>query len=407
MIGNLTADSLGNGMRLIFNELTDSEVEYFGVAINAGSRDERPGEYGLAHFVEHTIFKGTSTKSSRSIINCMESVGGELNAYTTKEETLVYSIFPKGNLNRAVSLIFNLLTDSIFPDDELDHEREVVADEINSCLDIPSEAIYDCFEEEFFEGSQLAHNILGSTDSLRTFDSRMCREWLRRCYRAGNMVGFYCGSGVTNAHRTISRHFNRLEQSSFSQQRVTPGSTGLFKSTRAIGSHQSHNIIGVATSGMYNPDRFVLALINNILGGPGMNSRLNVELRERRGLVYSVDSMITNYTDAGVISIYFGCDPEDTGRCNRLVFNELERIATHRIPDVALDRAKRQYLGQLTVSSAMTESRILAAARHMMFHNALPDSRLLAERIESITADDILRVASGITPEKWASLTFN
>lgn len=405
-LDDIHISELANGIRMLCIGMPGADVEYFGVAVNAGSRDERDDEHGMAHFVEHTIFKGSSTRSSRSIINHMESVGGELNAYTTKEETLVYSVFPRGYLGRAVPLIFDLVTDSVFPADELDREREVVCDEINSYLDIPAESVYDCFEEELFAGSSLSHNILGTVESVRMLDSDKCRRWLDRYYRPDNMVVFYCGADVGRAHRSIARYFGQIEASRTDIQRVEPCVNDTFDTVRTIGSHQSHTIIGARIPGMYDSGRHAMALVNNILGGPGMNSRLNVELRERRGLVYSVDSSVTHYTDAGVFSIYYGCDPEDAGRCHRLVMRQLERMASERMSDTALRRAQRQYVGQMTVAAAQTESMVLSMTRGVMYHRRPMSITESARRIMALTPDDVREAAARIAPALCSKLTF-
>lgn len=404
---NITYHTLDNGLRIVCMTTPDSDVEYAGVAVNAGSRDERAGEYGLAHFVEHTIFKGTARRRAHHIINRMEAVGGELNAYTTKEETYVYSAFPAGYTARATELICDLITGSVFPPHELDREREVVADEIDSYLDVPSEAIYDLFEELIYAGGDLSHPILGTIESLRGFGPDECRQWLCRNYVSRNMIYFYSGPmTLSRLLRAVGRYLTAIHDGDAPDMRADPPVRSRHDERRRLDCHQSHNIIGARIPGMDDPNKYPMALLNNILGGPGMNSRLNVALRERRGLVYSIDSAITHYTDSGVISIYFGCDHDDETRCRDIVMRILDDAASKRMTDRAVEAAARQYIGQLAVASANLESRTLSTARATLFRGRAMTSDEIAAKIKAVTADDILRVAQRIAPPECSSLTF-
>mgnify|MGYP001035113490 FL=1 len=382
-------------------------AEIFGTATRAGSRDELPGQFGLAHFVEHTIFKGTASRRASSIINCMETVGGELNAYTTKEETFVYSVFPRGNAARATSLIADLVKNSVFPDSELDKEREVVAEEIDSYLDTPSEAVFDDFDDLMFAGSPLGHNILGDTASLSGFHSGECRTFLDRFYRAENMTVFYIGGeSAVKMARLVEKQFAGLREGNAPRQLADTPSVIRFDETRSDGSnHQGHTVAGAMIPSLYSPDRHAFALLNNMLGGPGMNSRLNVALRERRGLVYSVESSLAMYSDCGLMAIYFGCNPEDTPRCKRLVGNELRRLSDNIVTDSALRRAKRQYIGQLTISTASAEQTILSAARSLLFRDEVITPRDIAASIEALTPADLHSAALTLRPENFSTLT--
>lgn len=421
---NITCGTLSSGLRFVHIH-RDTVAEIFGTATRVGSRDELPGQYGLAHFVEHTIFKGTPTRRASSIINCMETVGGELNAYTTKEETYVYSIFPQGNVRRAVKIIADLVNNSSFPDNELDKEREVVSEEIDSYLDTPSEAVFDDFEDLIFAGMPLGHNILGNNDDLAGFSSGVCRSFLHTYYRPDNMVAFYIGSETPDKiYRLLEANFsvngrdtgiasslrdNKGDNSPKQQTLVStdgPGKNPTFDIERGDGSnHQGHTLMGVVIPSMYSPDRQIFALVNNILGGPGMNSRLNVSLRERRGLVYNVESSLAMYSDCGLLTIYFGCNPEDTSRCKKLVIRELQKLVTDGITETALNRAKRQYIGQLAIATASTEQTILSAARSLLFRNEVISQYDVTERIKSITTADIARIGASLNPSNLSALT--
>jgi len=399
--------TLSNGLRLVCRR-THSNADYFGVAINAGSRDETPGTYGLAHFVEHTIFKGTLRRHASHIINRMEAVGGELNAFTTKEETNVYAAFPHGNAARAVELIADLVINSQFPERELAKEREVVRDEIDSYLDVPSEAVFDSFEDEFFAGSQLGHNILGLSENLDRFTPEVCRSYIESHYVAERMVAYY--SGRMQPERVaalVERYFAALPAAGIPLCRVVPPEVTHFDSTRSIDSHQAHCVIGARVPSIESGARTSLALITNILGGPGMNSRLNVSLRERRGLVYAVDAGMTSFSDCGLFTVYFGSDPADAPRCRALVADELARIASEPLTDRQLRMAKKQFLGQTAMASDNGEQIALNAGRSMLLLGRVVTADDLRRDVEALTAEQLREIAACLTPCRTSSLTFS
>lgn len=387
-----------SGLRMVHLHVPGAAVGYCGVAVMAGSRDEDAAHRGLAHFVEHTIFKGTSRRSPWHIINRMEAVGGELNAYTTKEETVVYTVFPSGNLPRAAELIADLIANSQFPSRELDKEREVVADEIDSYLDSPSDAVFDDFEDLIFAGSSLGHNILGSREALDTFDSATCREYLRRWYVPGNMVAFYAGNlGAERVFDIIENRFAAVSGPIPSHHRDTPPVSAPFEHHKTIDSHQCHTIVGARCCRFDSPDRYTLALLTNILGGPGMNSLLNVSLRERRGLVYTVEASTGLFSDCGALAIYYGCDPDDNALCRRLVNDTMRSVADGYITQRRLELAKKQYLGQLIIASENLENRILGIARQTLLRgHATPDNEIIS-LIHALTPAQIALMAAQLS----------
>ncbi|HUN20758.1 MAG TPA: pitrilysin family protein [Muribaculaceae bacterium] len=398
--------TLGNGLRIVHARHMAGCGEYCGVVTRVGSRDESPQDYGLAHFIEHTIFKGTARRRSWHIINRMEAVGGELNAYTTKEETVVYSSFPAGNAARAVELIADLLTASVFPDNELDKEREVVADEINSYLDSPSEAVYDDFEDIVYKGTGLGHNILGTVDTLRNFDTLRCREFMDRYYVPGNMVFFYAGpEPVEKVVRMAERRFGGMSAAAPVAHDVAVPVYDIFDGVRNIGSHQSHVVTGATVQGIYGDNVYPMALLTNIIGGPGMNSLLNLALRERSGLVYTVEASTTLFSDTGLFTVYYGCDPHDCGRCRRIVHNQLERLAGTALPERRLAAYARQYIGQLTLSRDNREQSALSMGRAVMYHGRALTVPQVAERIMDITPERLRAAAELVAPVRCSSLT--
>ncbi len=404
-MNNIEYHTLSNGLRIVHRQ-SHSAVEYCGVAINAGSRDESEHEHGLAHFVEHTIFKGTQKRRSCHIINRMESVGGELNAYTTKEETMLYSIFPFGNFERAVELIADLVTSSNFPKSEIDKEREVVAEEINSYLDTPSEAVFDDFEDLIFKGSSLGHNILGNVDSISTFTSQICSDYLTRNYVPTRMVFFYMGEMPSDkTFRIVEKYFNIIPNKQSSIMRIKPKSVDIFNISKSINCHQSHSIIGTRLPSMHTELRHPIALLTNMLGGPGMNSILNITLRERRGLVYTVDASSSLLTDTGLFTIYFGCDTSDTEKCRKLIFNELDKLCSIEISPAKLEKIKKQHLGQILVASDNREQMALSTARATLYFNKVASSEEIAEHIMSVTPTQLSEAAQLIAPQNCSTLT--
>lgn len=384
-------------MRLVARA-TSLPVEHCGVIINAGSRDEGPELHGLAHFVEHTIFKGTGSHKAAYVRDRMELVGGELNAYTTKEETAIYSTFPAGHLNRALALIAEMVTDANFPDTELSKEKLVVGEEIDTYLDTPSDAIFDDFEEIVYEDSPLAHNILGTRESLARFTSADCRRWLEERFTPGRMVFFY--SGPTDPEKVFNladKYFRGLTRPDTALDRaVPPVNTPFERINNSRESFQAHTIIGTRIPGLLDPGRLDVALLANILGGPGMNSLLNVALRERYGLVYSIDASTSLMSDNGLLTIYFGCDPDDVKRCLRLTERVINSLTDTAISERKLEAAKRQFIGQLTVGSVNSEQVAISMGRSVLYRGY---ARTLSETIEginTITPDRLLSAAQAL-----------
>ena len=389
--------TLSNGMRLVARA-TSLPVEHCGVIINAGSRDEGPELHGLAHFVEHTIFKGTGSHKAAYVRDRMELVGGDLNAYTTKEETAIYSTFPAGHLNRALALIAEMVTDANFPDTELSKEKLVVGEEIDTYLDTPSDAIFDDFEEIVYEGSPLAHNILGTRESLARFTSADCRRWLEERFTPGRMVFFY--SGLTDPDKVFNladKYFRGLTRPDTALDRAVPPVNAPFERINdSRESFQAHTIIGTRIPGLLDPGRLDVALLANILGGPGMNSLLNVALRERYGLVYSIDASTSLMSDNGLLTIYFGCDPDDVKRCLRLTERVINSLTDTAISERKLEAAKRQFIGQLTVGSVNSEQVAISMGRSVLYRGY---ARTLSETIEginTITPESLLSAAQAL-----------
>lgn len=396
--------TLSNGLRVVYSR-RNGNVAYCGVAVNAGSRDEDALHYGLAHFVEHTIFKGTRRRRAWHILNRMELVGGELNAYTTKEETLVYSVFPSGNMERAVELISDLVLNSVFPAKELEKEKEVVAEEIHSYRDTPSEAIYDDFEDLIFKGGELGHNILGTADCLANIGTNECLDYLKNLYVPANMVLFAVGSIPDDRmFRLAERYFSPMHHCEQRKPHIYVPAAPAFDICSNTGSHQAHTLTGAATFGMHDSRKYALLLLNNLLGGPGMNSTLNVAIRERRGYAYTVESSVTLFSDCGLFSIYFGSDERNVKKCLRLIDSEIDRIASGGLRPAALEAAKKQFIGQLLVGSENLESNALTLGKGILNFGVVNTVDEVAAEIRAVTADGIREAAQMIGTR--STLTF-
>ena len=384
-----------NGLRVIHLPSV-SQVVYCGYDIAAGTRDEMPGEEGLAHFCEHMTFKGTARRHALQIINALEGVGGELNAFTNKEDTCYYAAISKEHFAQAVDVLTDIVFHSRYPQTEIDKEVEVICDEIESYNDSPAELIYDEFENILFEGHPLGHNILGHAEQLRTYTTDDALRFVERNYRPDNAVFFVYGD--IDFKRLVKLLANKDIPARTGHTPIpqTLPDTRLSANTitRSIGSHQAHVMLGTKTYAYEDPRRMTLYLLNNILGGPGMNARLNLSLRERHGLVYTVESSMASYGDTGVWCIYFGCDHHDIKSCLRLVRHELDRVMQKPLSANQLTAAKRQLKGQLAIACDNREQFALDFGRSYLHHGHERDLDSLCRRIDSITAEDLQKVAN-------------
>ncbi|MDR2921119.1 MAG: insulinase family protein [Tannerella sp.] len=399
--------TLSNNLRIIHLP-TKSPVAYCGFAINAGTRDEQPKEFGLAHFVEHMLFKGTTKRKSWHILNRMEYVGGELNAYTSKEETFVYSVFMTEDYERAIELITDLIVNSKFPPNEIEKEREVILDEIQSYEDSPSELIFDEFENVLFNGHPLGHHILGNKRSLLTFTPDSGRSFIEQYYTAGNMVFFSMGEiDFKRIIRLAEKYLATIPHNMPASQRNKPEFTTPRQLIKKKKTHQSHVIIGAKAYDMHNKKRVPLFLLNNLLGGPGMNSRLNVSLREKHGLVYNVESNITSYTDTGFYSIYYGTDPKNRQKTYDLIEKELANLRNKQLSTHQLTAAKKQAIGQMVVASDNKEGVFLGLGKSFLHYNKYDSLPEIFRKVEAVTAEQIQDVANEVfAPESLFSMIY-
>lgn len=391
---NYHTHTLSNGLRIIHAQ-NQSAVAYCGYAIDAGTRDEEENEQGMAHYVEHLIFKGTQKRHSWHILNRMEHVGGDLNAYTNKEETVVYSAFLVEHFPRAVELLTDIVFHSTYPQAEIDKEVEVIIDEIQSYEDTPSELIFDDFEELVFPNHPLGRNILGKPELLRQFKSEDALRFTNRFYRPDNMVFFVQGNvDFKRVVRLLEKAVSDIPATITERNRIKPELYIPQTKTIHRDTHQAHVMIGCRSYDTHDKKRTALYLLNNILGGPGMNSRLNVALRERSGLVYNVEANLTSYTDTGLFSIYFGTDQEDVKRCIRLVHKELKRLREKPLSSTQLTTAQKQIIGQIGVAADNFENNALNMAKTYLHYNKYEEPQEVYKRIQSLTPQDLWEVAN-------------
>ena len=395
--------TLSNGLRII-HAPNQSAVTYCGFAVDAGTRDEADHEQGMAHFVEHLLFKGTKKRHAWHILNRMENVGGDLNAYTNKEETIVYSAFLAEHFPRAVELLADIVFHSTFPQQEIDKEVEVIIDEIQSYEDSPSELIFDDFEELLFPNHPLGRNILGKPDLLHQFESEDALRFTSRYYRPENVVFFVQGNvDFKRVVRLVERATADVAPSTESYSRRRPDLYVPRSLTLHRDTHQAHVMIGSRGYDAHDEKRTALYLLNNILGGPGKNSRLNVSLRERSGLVYNVEANLTSYTDTGVFCIYFGTEHDHVDRCIRLVKKELKRLCEKPLSTNQLNAAKKQIIGQIGVARDNAESTALGMAKTFLHYNKMDDPQEVFQRIEALTSKELWEVSNEMFAEEQLS----
>ncbi len=401
--------TLDNGLRIIHLP-SDSKVVYCGYQINAGTRDEEPGEEGLAHFCEHVTFKGTERRKAWHILNCLESVGGDLNAYTNKEGTVYYAAILKEHIARAVDLLSDIVFHSTYPQQEIDKEVEVICDEIESYNDSPAELIYDEFENILFKGNSLGHNILGTVEQVRQFTTEDALRFTRKLYRPDNAVFFAYGDIdfkklVTLLKRSVGSEELRVKNEEFNsreEERMKGEESNSPKGQTIVmekHTHQTHVMIGTQAYDVHDDRRMPLYLLNNILGGPGMNAKLNLALREHNGLVYTVESTMVAYGDTGTWSIYFGCDEHDVKRCLRLVRKELDKFMEKPLSDAQLRAAKKQIKGQIGVACDNRENFALDFGKSFLHYGWEKNVDRLYEQVDAITAQQMQAVAQELFDE--------
>lgn len=396
-----------NGFRVIHKHV-DRPVTHIGLVINAGSRDELPGEAGAAHFIEHTLFKGTKKRKAYHVLNRLDSVGGEVNAYTSKEDTWLVASFLPEHLERALELLADITFEATFPEREVIKERDVILDELHSYWDSPVDALFDEFEERLFAGHPLAGNILGTEKSVGEMTRERLLGFVDRHYATDEMVLSVVGPvSWDRLLRLAERYFGVTAASQAGLVRVPFNATQVFDVRLEKDVHQVHHILGAPTVGHEHPDRVALAMLANLLGGPTMNSRLSLNIRERHGMAYNIECAYTPYTDSGVFSVYFGTDAKSHARAERLVLKEFAMLRDRPLGDRQLRELKRQVLGHIALSQDSGHSVMTSLGKSFLLYNRVESLEKVFDSIEQVTAEDLQRLArSVLQPEGLSHLVY-
>lgn len=387
---------LKNGLKVIHQQVPN-KAAWCGLIIGVGSRDELPEEEGIAHFIEHVIFKGTERRKAYHILSRMEDVGGELNAYTTKEDTCIYASFLPKDYERTLELFSDIVFNSVFPEKEIEKEKEVVIDEINSYKDSPGELIYDDFEELIYEGYPIGRNILGSEQAVKNLSREAILRFVRRNYLPGRMVISSIGDiAFPRLIRLIERYFGGIEGCDMPLVRKRPEVYLPRTKMVEMDTYQNHCIIGNIAYDYAQDNRLPLSLLVNILGGSGMNSRLNLKIREKYGLAYNVEASYTPYSDTGVFTVYFGCDGADIEKCLQLCRKEMALLCEESLGEIQLRKAKNQMIGQMTLSSENYENMMLSIGKSFLVYDKVDDLEHVCAEVQQIDAEVLKQVAGEI-----------
>lgn len=399
--------SLENGIKLIHKK-TSGKVAHCGLLLNTGSRDEDENEWGMAHFIEHVIFKGTKKRKAYHVLSRLEDVGGDLNAYTTKEDTCIYAAFLDEYYDRTLELISDIAFNPVFPEKELEKEKEIILDEINSYKDSPSELIFDDFEELVFCHDPIGRNILGSPERVRSFRRDDVLSFIERKYNTDQMV--ICSVGnidFSKLKRIVEKYFGHIEPNIRKDKRVAPQLYAPVYSEVAKNTYQTHCMLGNVAYDANDPRRISLLLLTNILGGPGLNSRLNLSLREKHALAYNVEANYTPYSDTGLFSIYFGTDGENFERSLAICKKEMDKLRNTKLGIVQLKRAKQQMIGQMAISSENNENLMLSIGKSLLLYNKVDTLEEVIKKVNALTAENLIETANEIfDPHKLTTLIY-
>jgi predicted Zn-dependent peptidase len=388
--------ALPNGMRVI-HKYTSSPVVFCGLTINTGTRDEQETEHGMAHFLEHTLFKGTSKRKAYHIGNRLDNVGGELNAFTTKEETVIQACVISSDFARAVELIADVTFNSTFPEHEIIKEKQVIFEEIDSYDDSPADLIFDDFEDLLFDGYPIGRNILGTKKSVNGFSPEDIMKFVARTYNTDQMV--FSSVGKISANRLkycCEKYFGEQASNLRQFNRIKPENYNVFNKSATKNTHQSHVILGNRAYGYDDKRRIALSLLLNYLGGPATNSVLNMLLREKHGLVYTVETGYTPYGDAGNVTLYYAASETNAEKSYSLVMKELARTKTDILSAYQLAKAKKQYIGQYVIAQENGEQMMQTMGKSILSHNCFEETAILIKQIETVTASEIRDVANEV-----------
>jgi len=404
---DLLLHTLDNGIRLVHYR-TPGLVAHCGIIINIGSRDETGPEHGMAHFIEHVLFKGTKKRKAYYVLSRLEDVGGELNAYTTKEETAIHASFLKEDYEKAIELISDITFNSVFPEKEIEKEKDVVIEEINSYLDNPAELIFDDFEELIFADQPIGRNILGTPESVKSFSQKKIFDFISNNYNTREMV--FCSVGNIPDEKILTLFKTYFEGIVTKNRETRTDKIWSYKPAslaKKMDTFQNHCIMGNIAYDLKDKRRMGMFLLNNILGGQGLNSRLNLSLREKNGLAYNVESSYNPYCDTGIFSIYFGTDSQNLKKSISIAMDELNKLRTTKLGSIQLSKAKSQIKGYLVRGYENHESLMLSLGKSLLVFNKIDSIEEICRKIDSVTASELLETANDIfDPAKLSTLIY-
>lgn len=402
--------TLSNGLKAMHKKI-NSPVAHCCMMIKTGTRHEAENENGLAHFIEHCLFKGTETKSAHTVLNKLDNLGGEINAYTTKEETCIYATFLISDFDAAMDLVADITFKATFPEKEIQREKTVIIDEIHAYRDSPSEEIFDRFEEILFPNHPLGRDILGTEESVNQFNSSDCKRFLRRNYSIENIIFASIGNiSDTEVNRKLEKWFQKHiidNELHTSRNRMPFEAQTQLQHVMEREVSQTHVIMGQRAYPLTDKRRTPLFLLNNILGGPAMNSLLNMAIREKNGYTYTIESNYSSYSDTGLWHVYYGSDNKSADKCMHLVIKELRKLMNTPLSANKLAQAKKQLLGQVAIARDNGNALMLSAAKNQLFLGHADDFDTLQSKIEIITTQELMEVANDIfNPDQMITLTF-
>ena len=400
--------TLKNGVRVVHKQKLYSDISHLGILINSGSRDEAAEKQGLAHFIEHCLFKGTTTKKSIEILNRLDKVGGETNAYTSKEETAVYASCMNIHFEKALELITDITFNSIFPEKEIQKEKDVILDEINSYLDTPAEQIFDDFDEIVFKNHPLGRNILGDAKTVKSFTRTDIDDFIKKNYVSENLVvSIVSNLPLEKVKSMVENHTNHIVKARKNQPKKKPIQYIPQHSVVRKNTHQCHYILGNRAYAFNDKMRTPMVLLNNILGGPAMNSRLNINIREKHGLAYTIDSNYQAFHDSGIFEIYIATDKINLEKSHQLISKELDKLCSIKLSEKQLSEAKQQIIGQITLAQESGATMMLSYAKSLLTRNKVDTNEVLFKKIHNITSSEILQAANEIfEPNQLSSITY-
>lgn len=399
--------TLPNGIRIL-HVPSASAISHACIIINSGSRDENDENAGLAHFIEHLIFKRTEKRSTNQILNRLESVGADLNAYTTKEYTCIHASFLNPYLDRTLELFNDIVFHSTFPEDEMDKEKSVVLDEIASYLDQPEEAIYDDFEDMVFSGHALGRNILGTTESVSKITQKDIHRFIKENYHTDKMVIAVLGNySLNKVVKVGAKHYSEIPANLHKPTRKAPLKAPVVTKTFNKPIQQAHAMLGSQAYSLHHPYKTGLLLLNNLLGGNGMSSILNLQIREKYGIAYTIESGYSPLSDTGIFTLYFGTDKEKVNKASVLIFKELKKLRDNHFSEVQLQKAKNKFIGQIALGEENRIGLIISMAKSLIDYDKIDDLETVFSKIQAVSTTDIGNITNEILDESnLSALTF-